>query len=90
MSFIHDNKTNPLYNQSETLLYQMYQQIFQIPSEIQNAPSWRLLDTYGGNLSIDIFRKSFSNTQYINLNQSIQRLPSQKMIGFLYEKQIKL
>jgi len=93
LSFIKEYRhRNPLYHQSEFLLHQMYTQIFghtQIDT-IMTAPSWRLLDNYGGNMTIEEFRKCFHNTHFIHLHQTIQQLPTQKMIGFLYEKQIKL
>lgn len=92
LSYIIDHKTNPLYKNSESLLYQMYHEIHNSddPPKFSPAPSWRLLDNFGGHMSIKQFRNSFSNTEYIDLHQSIQYRPSQKMIGFLYEKQIKL
>jgi hypothetical protein len=93
MAFIKDNKyKNPLYSNSETLLHSMYRQTFNINqlSSILCAPSWRLLEEYGGNMNIQEFRKNFQNTDYISMNQIIKNIPCQKVIGFLYEKQIKL
>ena len=94
MAFIQDNQhKNPLYTESECLLRQMYQKIFDsidysIP--IMTAPSWRLLQEYGGHLSISDFRKGFDNTHYIDTNQIVNEIPNQKHIGFIYEKQITL
>jgi hypothetical protein len=95
LSFIKDNKhKNPIYRDSEHLLRQMCQQIFgysvHTPLSIVTAPSWRLLQAYGGHLSIQSFRKCFENTHYIKNNQIVHSLPNQKMVGFLFEKQITL
>ncbi len=95
LSFIHDNKhKNPIYRDSENLLRQMCQQIFgysvYTPLSIVTAPSWRLLQSYGGHLSITSFRKCFENTHYVKNNQIVHSLPNQKMVGFLFEKQITL
>lgn len=95
LSFIKDNKhKNPIYRDSEQLLRQMCQHIHgyssQTPLSIVTAPSWRLLQTYGGHLSITAFRKCFENTHYIKNNQIVHSLPNQKMVGFLFEKQITL
>lgn len=95
LSFIKDNKhKNPIYRDSEQLLRQMCQQIYgysvQTPLAITSAPSWRLLQNYGGHLSITAFRKCFENTHYIKNNQIVHSIPNQKMVGFLFEKQITL
>lgn len=94
MAFIQDNKNkNPLYRESECLLRQMYQKIFETADRtnpIISAPSWRLLQDYGGHLSITDFRRCFENTHYIETNQIVHEIPSQKQIGFIYEKQITL
>lgn len=92
LAFIRDQKyKNPLYQQSEYLLQQMYQKIFKDQSTIIHcAPSWRLLQCFGGHLSITDFRKCFENTHYIDTNQIIYDLPHMKQVGFLFEKQITL
>jgi hypothetical protein len=58
--------------------------------ELSPAPSWRLLKAYGGELDIQSFRDSFSNTDYVDNHQHIHRLPMQKMTGFVFETQIKI
>ena len=57
-AFIKDNKKNPVYIDSETLFYRL------CPEKILPAPHWRLLDVYGGPLTIDKFREGFSKMQY--------------------------
>lgn len=93
LAFIHDNKPkNPIYRDSEHLLRQMCQSISKsfTPCNLQPAPSWRLLQSFGGHLSIQHFRKGFENTNYIDHKQLIHKMPHQKLVGFLFEKQITL
>lgn len=93
LAFIREQKhRNPMYRDSESLLRQMCQRIFQqsSPVSINPAPSWRLLNEYGGHLSISNFRKCFDNTHYINNSQLVHKMPTQKVVGFLFEKQITL
>lgn len=65
LSFIKENIHNPLYKKSTSLLYKMQKQVFSEITEIVPAPDWRLLVEYGGELSIDIFRKDFDNIEHI-------------------------
>ena len=65
MAFIKDNKHNPAYSLSESLLIKMYSEIMDTDTTvIIPAPSWRLLEEYGGMLSIAQFRSSFNSTEY--------------------------
>ena len=57
-AYIKDNKKNPLYIDSETLFYRL------CPEKILSAPNWRLLDVYGGPLTIEKFRDGFSKMHY--------------------------
>lgn len=95
LAFINENKPkNPIYRDSECLLRQMCQSISTCTTtntfQLQPAPSWRLLTSFGGHLSIHNFRKGFDNTNYIDHNQLMHKIPNQKLIGFLFEKQITL
>ena len=58
LSYIKDNKKNALYIDSETLFYRL------CPDKILPAPHWRVLDVYGGPLSIEKFREGFSKMHY--------------------------
>jgi hypothetical protein len=60
LAFIQDNKHDPIYQNSEYYLRELFHL-----TEQKIAPSWRLLSDYGGNMSIEEFRKSFVNTIYI-------------------------
>jgi hypothetical protein len=59
LAFIEDNKHDPIYQNSEYYLSEIY-----AFTEQKKAPHWRLLIPYGGNMTIEEFRKSFSNTIY--------------------------
>lgn len=59
LAFIEDQQHDPLYQYSEYYLRDIYPF-----SERKCAPHWRLLKPYGGNMSIEEFRKSFVNTVY--------------------------
>ena len=57
-TFIKDNKKNPLYIDSEALFYRI------CTEKLLPAPHWRLLEVYGGTLTIEKFREGFSKMQY--------------------------
>lgn len=59
LSFIRAHRQEQLYKDSEMLLHYVYQ-----CSNIKPAPHWRLLEKYGGNMTVDAFRKSFVNLTY--------------------------
>ena len=59
LAFITENSSNPLYQYSEHYL----RDIFSFDDQ-KCAPHWRLLENYGGNMTIEEFRKSFTNTIY--------------------------
>jgi hypothetical protein len=91
-AYIKDNKHNLLYSQSEVLLTEIYNQIFGNDIKtIENAPHWRLIDKYGGHLTIDQFRDSFNKVEYEH--HGITRTFKKNMfksIGTLHEEHIKL
>ena len=89
LSFINDNN-DPLYNNSENLLRQYFYTFFNKDIDIKQAPSWRLLDKFGGHLTIDQFREKITTNNYINLKEIIKVPPASKFLGFLFEKKIKL
>jgi hypothetical protein len=88
MAYIRDveNKRNPLYNHSETLLLKMYNEFHSDEeiTEIIPAGHWRLLKDFGGTLTIEKFRENFNKIQYYE-----HGLVSYVSLGRLYEDQIK-
>jgi hypothetical protein len=59
LAFIHANRHQHVYKDSEMLLYHIYQ-----CNGVHPAAHWRLLEKYGGNMTLEMFRKSFSNLSY--------------------------
>ena len=91
-SFIKQNISNPLYNNSNQLLLRLYNDIHNISItsikenfEISQAPSWRLLKTYGGHLSINEFRKGLNTINWIEEGHSE---PNYISIQHLYRRRI--
>jgi len=91
-AFILSNKNNPLYEQSEFLLNQIYQSLFAIEGnfDIKPAPHWKLLEAYGGFLTIEEFRNNFYKIEYTNKNDYMTEIPTFRSIGHVFEKKLKL
>ncbi len=77
ISFIRDNKHNPLFSQSEQLVYKMRGKY----TSIVPAPHWRMLDMYGGSLSPLEMRKKIGTDNYQEFHYII-------FINHIYEKKI--
>lgn len=91
LAYIKENINNPLYIYSESLLNKIYFDVFGKSSQILiEAPSWRLLKSYGGHMSIEEYRKNFYKVDYLDVNNVIYPFPKSKCVGYLFEKQIKL
>lgn len=91
LAFIQQNNNNPLYRYSENLLSHIYLKTFGKNSQpITPAPSWRILKEYGGPVSVGDYRKNFYKIEYKDI-YNIMYPPSKfKMVGFLYEKHVKI
>lgn len=77
-------RTNPLYRHSSTLLHKLYFDIHDKNfTDIIPAPHWRLLQEFGGNLSIDKFTECFNKIKFIDHGNYFVSL------GRLYEDQLK-
>jgi hypothetical protein len=91
-SFIEDNRHRKLYHQSMYLLTKIYKQIYKIDKiknlQIISAPHWRMLEEYGGNLTIKKFRNNFNKVEYEN-HGVIKLIPEIKPIGMLFEEKLK-
>jgi hypothetical protein len=80
-----ENINNTIYRYSKPLLYQMYKEVNNGEElELMQAPHWRMLNPFGGNLTIEKFRESFNKILYVD--HGIFQIS----IGRLYEDQIKL
>lgn len=86
LSFIKDNSKDFFYKESYSLLHSMYESIVgKKISKILPAPHWRLLKEYGGNLSIENFRKTFNLVEY-EFIFNIRELKDMKSIGKVYRE----
>ena len=65
-AYINENKMVNLYEQSSVLLSRIYNTLSSEKNvKITPAPSWRLLEEYGGNMNIERFRESFNRVDFI-------------------------
>jgi hypothetical protein len=87
MSFINENKHNPMYDNSEYLLFNMYKDLHpnEEIEEITNAPHWRILKPYGGKFTIEEFRDSFNKFNFTD-----EGYITMMSMGKIYENNFKL
>lgn len=79
-----ENKLNPLYRYSESLLLKIYEDLTgEIASEIMPAPHWRTLTDFGGHLTVEQFRESFNKISYVDYGLIFVS------VGKLFENRIK-
>ena len=90
LAFINDNQHLPLYEYSYNLLKHIHSKIFDINTFIKPSPNWRLLNVFGGNKSIEEFRKTFDSIIYEDIDNYITNIPDQLPIGWLYKESIYL
>ena len=86
LAFVNDNAHKSRYRQSKTLLANMYAAaIGTSATQIQPAPSWRLLAEYGGHMSIDEFRQTFNKVEYTE-SFEVKNVPRRASVAVAYEK----
>ena len=93
-AFIQDNKYNSLYQYSDILLVKLFNYIMTLENKnvdvkkiiITPAPHWRLLQLYGGHLTINKFRENFNKITF-NFHGIINK-EIFRPIGHLYEEKI--
>lgn len=68
LAFLKINRYDKLYRDSKSLLYSLYYKLYQKELNIKSAPSWECLKVFGGQLSIEDFRKSFCKSNYVITN----------------------
>ena len=87
-AFIKDNKYNRTYEKSDYLLLKLYNEITGSKNIVINpAPSWRLLEEYGGTMTINQFRESFNKLSY-EYQGIIENEKLFKSVGTVYEEKI--
>jgi len=72
LTFIDDNKHKPMFRNSKSLLYSLHHKIYGTELKASKAPSCDCLKVHGGHLSIEEFRKSFCNCNYV-ITENIKR-----------------
>ena len=90
MAFIKENKNNHLYKQSESLLLKIYDDLFELKTDILPASTWRLLKEYGGDYTIEEFRQNFNTITHICQDEYTTELPTFKSVGFVYRREEKI
>ena len=64
-AFINENKNNPMYAQSNSLMMKMFTDLTGLKHVTVNpAPHWRQLSSYGGDMDIDKFRSKCVKATY--------------------------
>ena len=89
MAYIEDNKHDSRYNMSEMLLLKMYHDIY--PKKvaiIDEAPHWRKLKKYGGDLTIGQLRDSFNKIEYKEYGY-VSDIIKFRSLGVLFEEKLK-
>lgn len=95
-AFAHECRKDPKYTASMNLLTQLYTKAFgRAPpvGGIERAPSWRLLKDYGGPMSIEEFRSSFSCVKYDDINDHVYIPPVGpyvSTVGRLFERRMTM
>lgn len=89
LAYIMDNKHNPLYRNSKLLLNKIYKEYFgkDAPAIIP-SPSWKLLEKFGGYLSIDQWREKLNTFIFID-NGILMHKDIFKTIGMMVEEKQK-
>jgi hypothetical protein len=86
LAYIKDNYKNPIYKNSEQLLYKMYYDMFKKKIEkITPANNWKTLDVYGGKVTIEKFRHNLDSLEY-----EYKGMIKIRPISHLYEEKYKL
>jgi hypothetical protein len=86
LSFIDDNRWNPTYKYSKNLLKKIYTEVYnKHPSTLIPSPSYRLLKEYGGEMSIEEYRKKIGIIRYDEVCFIKENLKF-KACGLLYQE----
>jgi hypothetical protein len=87
ISFIEENNYNPLYQNSNHLMYLMYKHIFgYFPNKsFIRSPSWKLRKEYGGNLSNEDYEKFIQNNIPIIESKQTKSITNQLKSEIIFE-----
>lgn len=89
LAFIQVNSHDSLYTHSRMLANRIIRDTHGPDVTIHPAGSYRLLEAYGGPLSIEKFREEFSTVNYTDLRNPIFEHPTQKALGWLHRREIQ-
>lgn len=87
LAFINENKNNNFYNNSKSLLLNIYSNLGGCVEKLIPAPSWRILKKYGGSMEIEEFRNTFNTSTFVEIN-TISEFLKFKTLGFYYTSNI--
>lgn len=88
-AYIKEHQFNSKYKYSQSNLTLLYAKLYEeLDLDIPCAPSWKILEDYGGTLTIEQFRDSVDK-KYYNLTTNIKR-PYMFITGIYFEEQPKL
>ena len=90
IAYINEHSNNPMYNNSKMLLLNIFNKIYNRLDVIIPAPHWRTLKEYGGNKSIEQFRKCFNKIDWKSYGNTIIDNRMFSSTSFLYEEYFKL
>lgn len=70
-AYLKEHSSDEIYNESLSLMYLLYRYMHgeNAVDRFNPAPSWRLLEEYGGPMTIEEFRMSFSNYVFFDMKQ---------------------
>jgi len=79
LSFCREyNNSSCKYRESSMLIILMYKKFFgKMPHNLEPAPSWKLLQDFGGHLTIEDFRNSFQTIKYNDNNRYLIHIAPQ-------------
>lgn len=90
IAYINEHRNNPMYNNSKMLLLDIFTKIYNKLDVIIQAPHWRTLKEYGGDKSIEQFRKCFNKIDCKSYGNTIIDNRMFSSTSFLYEEYFKL
>ncbi len=75
VAWVNENSPrDPVYRHSSVLLTQMYNFVLNTQEDFRQlpppAPQWKMLDKFGGNLTLDEFRQNISKISYVDQGKS--------------------
>lgn len=87
LAFARAHRNDNTYRDAEKLIHRMRAEALGVPDQrITPAPSWRMLEQYGGRLTIEQFRESFDRFTYDDADKRICKPTPCVPTGKLFNK----